>query len=420
MNESRGRRRPRPESFEANRLMNKKLIATVVAAAVVFGQATAVLAEPVSSEQQLQQERNEFKAIEEKVAGLEEQLYVLDEEIGSVQNAINENNNEISAFQVKIKETEEDIEEKKKELEELETLYGAKMRAFYKNGGQTSYISILLDSEGFSDLISRVQAIGKLLELDKKIINEVNEKKEELDNKVEELDAQVTQVEALKVENEEKLVELDKKQAEQQAIVNEARAEMAKIEGSLEEKEYALVQYPISVINNSNSVSELRNTIETLRGLRNSIVTDSVDAKVVDAIEKGKSKVTQLEAPQYTASRGDSTASASASALISYAYKFLGVPYVWGGTSPSGFDCSGFTQYVFRHFGYSIGRTTYDQINAGRAVSRADMQPGDLILTHAGHVGIYIGNNQFIHAPHSGDVVKVSSVYAFYAARRVL
>ena len=400
--------------------MNRKLIATVIAGALVFGQATAVLAEPVSSEQQLQQERNEFKAIEEKVAGLEGQLYILDEEIGTVQNAINENNNEISAFHAKIKKTEEEIEEKKAELADLETLYGSKMRAFYKNGGQTSYISILLDSEGFSDLISRVQAIGKLLELDKKIINEVNEKKEELDNKVEELDTQKTQVEALKVENEEKLKELDKKKAEQQAIVDEAKAEMEKIEGSLADREYALVQYPISVINSSNSVSELRNAIETLRELRHSIVTDTTDAKVVDAIEKGKSKITQLETPQYTPSRGDSTASASASALISYAYKFLRVPYVYGGTTPSGFDCSGFTQYVYAHFGYNITRTTYSQINVGRAVSRAEMQPGDLVFTHAGHVGIYIGNNQFIHAPHTGDVVKVSSVYAFYAARRIL
>ncbi len=400
--------------------MNRKLIATVIAVALVLVQGTTVLAEPVSSEQQLQQERNEFKAIEEKVAGLEEQLYVLDEEIGAVQNAINENNNEISAFQSRIKETEEEIEVKKKELEELETLYGSKMRAFYKNGGQTSYISILLDSEGFSDLISRVQAIGKLLELDKKIIDEVNEKKQELDDKIQELDTQVAQVEVLKEENEEKLQELDVKKEEQQGLVNEAKSEMEKIEGSLEDREYALVQYPISIINSSNSVSELRNTIETLRGMRSSIVTDSTDDKIVDAIEKGKSKITKLEAPQYTPSRGDSTASASASSLINYAYRFLGVPYVWGGTTPSGFDCSGFTQYVFRHFGYSIGRTTYNQINAGRAVSRAEMQPGDLVFTHAGHVGIYIGNNQFIHAPHTGDVIKVSSVYKFYAARRVL
>ncbi len=400
--------------------MNRKLIATVVAAALVCVQATAVYAEPVSSEQQLQQERNEFKAIEEKVAALEAQLYALDEEIGTVQNAINENNNEISAIQVKIQETEVVIEEKKKELEELETLYGSKMRAFYKNGGQTSYIAILLDSEGFSDLISRVQAIGKLLELDKKIINEVNEKKEELDNKVQELDAQIAKVEVLKEENEEKLAELDVKQKEQQEIVNEAKVEMEKIEGPLEDREYSLVKYHIQTIDSSNSVSELRNTIETLRGIRNSIVTDSVDEKIVDAIEEGKDKITRLEKPQYSPSRGDSTASASASSLINYAYKFLGVKYVWGGTTPNGFDCSGFTQYVFRHFGYNIGRTTYNQINAGRAVSRANMQPGDLVFTHAGHVGIYIGNNQFIHAPHTGDVVKVSSVYAFYAARRVL
>ncbi|MBQ5695503.1 MAG: C40 family peptidase, partial [Clostridium sp.] len=67
-----------------------------------------------------------------------------------------------------------------------------------------------------------------------------------------------------------------------------------------------------------------------------------------------------------------------------------------------------------------LSRTTYTQINEGVPVSRENLQPGDLIFTHAGHVGIYVGNNQFIHAPRTGDVVKVSSVYKFYAARRIV
>ena len=100
--------------------------------------------------------------------------------------------------------------------------------------------------------------------------------------------------------------------------------------------------------------------------------------------------------------------------------KQLGKKYVWAKSGPSSFDCSGFTSYVFRNAaGVSLPRTTYEQINVGTPVAYSDLQPGDLVFPHTGHVGIYVGNGQMIHAPSTGDVIKVSSVYKFYTARRV-
>lgn len=106
--------------------------------------------------------------------------------------------------------------------------------------------------------------------------------------------------------------------------------------------------------------------------------------------------------------------------IVNYAKQFIGVPYVWGGTTPSGFDCSGLVQYVYNNFGISLPRTTYDQINQGVAVSRDSLQLGDLIFPSTGHVAIYVGNGQMIHAPQPGERVKISSIYAFYTARRIL
>ncbi len=106
--------------------------------------------------------------------------------------------------------------------------------------------------------------------------------------------------------------------------------------------------------------------------------------------------------------------------VVGYAMQFQGVPYVWGGTSPSGFDCSGFVQYVYRNAaGIELPRDTYGQIGAGTRVSQDQLQPGDLVFPHTGHVGIYIGGGQMIHAPQTGDVVKISSVWKFYAGVRV-
>ena len=116
--------------------------------------------------------------------------------------------------------------------------------------------------------------------------------------------------------------------------------------------------------------------------------------------------------------------SQSGNSVVSYAKQFLGCKYVYGGTSPSGFDCSGFTTYVFKHFGYSISRTASAQSKNGKAVSKSEMQPGDLIIfqnkekTKIGHVGIYIGNNKFIHAENSKTGVVITSVDSGYYGQR--
>lgn len=96
--------------------------------------------------------------------------------------------------------------------------------------------------------------------------------------------------------------------------------------------------------------------------------------------------------------------------IVREARKFLGVPYVWGGSEPNGFDCSGFTSYVYKHCGITIPRVAADQQNAGSLVNNPE--PGDLVFfgRPAHHVGIYYGDNKMIDAPHSGTVVQIQSL----------
>ena len=123
------------------------------------------------------------------------------------------------------------------------------------------------------------------------------------------------------------------------------------------------------------------------------------------------------ETPAQTS--GSSESSASGSAVIAYAKQFLGCKYVYGGMSPSGFDCSGFTSYVYKHFGYSLNRTSSGQRSNGVAVSKANLQAGD-ILCFNGHVGLYIGGGSFIHAANPSKGVIISSLSESYYAKNYI
>jgi cell wall-associated NlpC family hydrolase len=107
--------------------------------------------------------------------------------------------------------------------------------------------------------------------------------------------------------------------------------------------------------------------------------------------------------------------------IVRYAKHLLGAPYEYGGSSPrSGFDCSGFVRYVYSHFGISLPHSSFGDLVEGRRVGRSALRPGDLVFFDgAGHVGIYVGNGHFIHAPHTGTVVSISTMSGWYGTRYV-
>ncbi|MBZ9634530.1 C40 family peptidase [Clostridium sp. FP1] len=125
--------------------------------------------------------------------------------------------------------------------------------------------------------------------------------------------------------------------------------------------------------------------------------------------------------------------------LVSYSNAFLGMQYLWGGTTPAisdtsgkyisgGFDCSGFVQYIYKNFGIDLPRTSMDQINQGRSVTINNLEKGDLVffmtnpaLPHeVSHVGMYIGNNKFVHSPNACDVIKISELTGYYKDKFVI
>jgi cell wall-associated NlpC family hydrolase len=416
--------------------MKNRILAIVLATVIVVGGSVPAFAAP--DNQQLSDSRQKYAEIENKITEIENKIDDLDMQIEPLQVTVDKNKKEIVNINKVIDNTTKDIEQCKKQINTLDLALGQRVKAMYMSGDlEFSYLNFLLESESTSDFFSRAEAVGKIIGKDKAAIEDITSKKAELDSKMQSLEDKKAEIDNLNQQIQASLSDLDEKKKEEETLASQAKDEKSKFDSQyLSQMEREVVKSQFDVIDNSNSSSaDLQAAINQLRNIRdNQIKSEIVTNEINDKIEKAKTAYASKKAAETkvataaaTPSRGATRSSVSApsagnaQAVLNEAYKYLGAPYVWGATGPTTFDCSGFTQYVYEHgAGVDISRTTYSQINVGQSVSQSDLQPGDLVFTNPGHVGIYVGNGQMINAPHTGDVVKVGPVYSFYAARRVL
>jgi len=377
---------------------------------------------------------SKYDELSAKVADLEQQVEQIDAQISPLVDQINTNKSQVQNINTDIEKTNKDIVQAKVDISQKEEVLGKRLREVYKTGGQTSYVSLLFSADSFSDLISKMDSASRIVKIDQKVVKDLTDNKDKLDNQVASLQTKANEIVKINEQVETQKVELDKKKAEQQPIVDQAKAEKAEFDKLyLSVEENKIVSVYIDICNNSNSsADELRGTIATLRAIRDNqpLKSLSVRTAVDAAIENAKASASTKEAAsaQVAASakavainRGGTTVAGNTSGLVAYAEKFLGIPYVYGATGPGTFDCSGFTSYVYRNvLGIDIGRDTYAQIGAGREVSQSELQPGDLIFPSDHHVQMYIGNGQVIHAPHTGDVVRIAPLGTVMKAIRIV
>ncbi|MBE6086695.1 MAG: glycoside hydrolase [Clostridium beijerinckii] len=431
-------------------IMKNKVLALILATVITTSSSIAAFAAPNNA--QLDASRQKYAEIENNIKDIENKIYDLDTQMEPLQATVDKNKIEIDNINKITEKTKKDIEQYKKDINDLDLALGQRVKVMYASGDlEFNYLNFVVNSDSTTEFFSRLQAVSKIVGKDKSYIEDINNKKNELNAKIKSLDDKKAEISKLNKETQDNLNQLSQKKKEEEQLANQAKAEKSKFdEQYLSQLERDAVKYQFDVIDSSNSSStEIQGAVNQLISIRDSQIKSPIVTKEInDKIEKGKTAAAKKKqeedriaaesvkqsvvasnvqssvkskSSQKSSSSVAAPSGGSAQAVLNEAYKHLGASYVWGATGPSTFDCSGFTEYVYEHAtGIDISRTTYTQIDVGRPVSEDQLQPGDLVFPHAGHVGIYVGNGQMIHAPQTGDVVKVGPVYNFYAARRIL
>jgi cell wall-associated NlpC family hydrolase len=255
----------------------------------------------------------------------------------------------------------------------------------YTSQGEDSTLVVLLGSSSLDDMLNRMDAVDRVSNQDSLVVKQVVE---------------------LRREVAARQRELKHAHAEQVQVVGERAAAKASIQSQLGQRRALL--------------SSIRSEIGRLQAEERARQAELQREAQARLATQQQASASQAISQTITPAPIGTPPPARYGGVVGYAMQFLGRPYVWGGASPSGFDCSGFVMYVYAHFGVSLPHSSYAQYGYGSPVSQSDLQPGDLVFFDGlGHVGIYAGSGTFIHAPHTGDVVKISSLSGWYAATYV-
>ena len=361
-----------------------------------------VLADPLSDLQKIQNNPNNPSnqapsnlSDEEALKQLESKRQELDASVEKLDNQIQNNMITLSRNKDKIDEIQKQIDALQLQLNEVQKKYDTAKETFNERirgiyvGGIDSYLNVLLESGSFSDLISRFEAIRSIVKYDSQIKDKLKASLDELEVKKDNIVGKKNDIFGIKSQSDNALQQIQDDKDAQTKLIADLKAQEL------------LLRQKLGM--DSEFVGNVQKQIDDLKKLQNG-------------------QITYIPGGDY----GDGNLKPDMSnAVIAFAAKFLGVPYLWGGTTPSGFDCSGLTQYVYASFGVKVGRTTYDQIKDGVQVAKENLQAGDLIFFGSWqdphHMGIYAGNNTYIHAPKTGDVVKFSSINRpdYVTSRRV-
>lgn len=359
--------------------------ATVALVSLLVGAILAPAAHAVPPTAEISAKQAEAAVAQAELEQMNAALEVQVEEYNAISEALEQTREEIRTTLRDLERAEADLLEARRSLTDRATV-------LYKNGG-VSVFDVLLGTTSFQDFLVRLDYAVRVSRSDADLVAEVKAAK-------------------ARVEANERA--LEQRQAEQLVLQGEAAGRAEEIE---------------------TEMTEQQRFVEALEGEVRSLIAAEEERQRVLAAERAAQAAAAAAAA--AAGRGSGSAGRAAadpSALsgghpevVDIALRYLGVPYAWGGASPSGFDCSGLMQYCYRQVGVSLPRTSQSQYNAGQHIERDRLdllRAGDLVFFgtdgdpgQVHHVGMYVGDGNYVHAPYTGTVVRVDSLSARITSR---
>jgi peptidoglycan DL-endopeptidase CwlO len=359
-----------------SRSTRRKAPATVIAMVAAFALAAVpAFADPTVASKQ---------AEAQSVLG---QIQQLDSSLERAVEAYNLANVKLERIKHDLSSNTRSLAVARKSLKNAQTELSSRLVDLYTSEGQDSGLAVLLGSSSLDDMLSRMDAVDRVSQQDSLVLRQVAHFRREVQQRQRRLqNAHSEQVQVVS-EREAARASIQSQLGQRQALLGSIRGEIAHLKAQEQARQ-----------------AELQRQLEAQLSAQHAAAGQAALSQTVTA----------------TPSPTIAPPPARYGGVVGIAMRYLGTPYVWGGASPGGFDCSGFVMYVFSQVGVSLPHNAAAQYGVGTPVSQDQLQPGDVVFFDGlGHDGIYVGGGSFIHSPHTGDVVKISSLSGWYASTYV-
>ena len=409
-----------------------------------------VQAQKSETQNKLSEAEARANSLEEQKGAIMGQISSSEQELVDVLSQIDILAGEITDKEAEIEETKEDLVQAEQDRDEQYEAMKKRIQYMYENGGSDAWVQILLESDSLASMLSKVENTEKMYAYDraelkemKEAVQEVKDLETKLENEKSELETAKEEQEGMKGSLQTKIDELKanasdyeaqianvKAQAEQyKNLIAQQTAELEQIQAQEEaaRKEQERQQQTQQNKNNSNNNKPANNNSGNTNNNKPSSNKPSSNkpsnsggsSKPESQKPSSKPEAEKPSTPSYNSGTGAS--------VVAYAKQFIGNPYVYGGNSlTNGIDCSGFTQQIFGHFGYSLPRTSGAQASSGVGINYSEHRAGDLIV-YPGHVAILTGDGGIVHASNSAPYPKggikytANALYKNYiAVRRIV